>query len=246
MEAEKAMSTTSAHESGGRVMLRDRARLALVVLACVAAACDRYHVCDPPADRLLSRLPARLSETGLYADLAAGTVSPEVLPFQPQFALWSDGAAKRRWIRLPPGTRIDTSDMARVEQPAGAQVDEAAWGNPELYGEHQRIFGAPDRLHLRSAARLGLGLLLAEHGPASSLMENRALAIADALDAARPRPPLRHDAGEPRTTGQPSTVILPGVRQTPRVAASLALSPCARGPAPARAARAAPPASARR
>jgi len=80
------------------------------------------------------------------------------------------------WI----GVRVPVV-ATRVEQPAGVRLDEAAWGNPELYGEHQRVFGPPDRLHLRSIARLALGLPLAEHGTASSLMENRALAIADAL-----------------------------------------------------------------
>ena len=54
---------------------------------------------------------ARLSETGLYADFAAKVIGPEATLFAPTHKLWSDGATKRRWVRLPPGTRIDTSNM---------------------------------------------------------------------------------------------------------------------------------------
>jgi hypothetical protein len=45
-----------------------------------------------------------------------------VLPYRPQFELWSDGASKRRWISLPPGTRIDTSDMDSWEFPQGTKL----------------------------------------------------------------------------------------------------------------------------
>jgi len=51
--------------------------------------------------------PVSLRQTGLYGD---GTqVRPENLPFAPQYALWSDGADKRRWIHVPAGTAIDAS-----------------------------------------------------------------------------------------------------------------------------------------
>ena len=36
----------------------------------------------------------------------------------PQYPLWSDGAAKRRWIRLPPGTAIDASRPDALGVPA--------------------------------------------------------------------------------------------------------------------------------
>jgi hypothetical protein len=59
-------------------------------------------------------LPERLSETGLDA---AG-----VLPYRPRFELWSDGAEKRRWLALPPGTQIDTSDPDDWSFPDGTRV----------------------------------------------------------------------------------------------------------------------------
>jgi hypothetical protein len=62
---------------------------------------------------------ALLSEAGLYSDIASHTVLPGVLEFEPEFELWSDAAAKRRWIRLPPGTRINSNNMDRWTVPRG-------------------------------------------------------------------------------------------------------------------------------
>ena len=55
--------------------------------------------------------PMLLSQTGLYANIATGALAPGLQAYQPQFALWSDLATKKRWIKLPPGSKIDTSDM---------------------------------------------------------------------------------------------------------------------------------------
>jgi hypothetical protein len=66
--------------------------------------------------------PARLSETGLYADLASGTLAPGVMPYRVRFELWADDAEKQRWILLPPGTRIDTSDPDLWRFPVGTRV----------------------------------------------------------------------------------------------------------------------------
>jgi hypothetical protein len=64
----------------------------------------------------------RLSETGLFADIATQTLAPGVQPYEPAYQLWSDDAAKRRWIRLPPGQQIDTSDMDHWKLPVGTRV----------------------------------------------------------------------------------------------------------------------------
>jgi hypothetical protein len=63
-----------------------------------------------------------LAETGLYADFAGKQLAPELIAFEPTHKLWSDGATKRRWVRLPPGTKIDTSDMDHWVFPVGAQL----------------------------------------------------------------------------------------------------------------------------
>lgn len=67
-------------------------------------------------------LPEHLSDTGLFVDGSTTEVRPNVLSFSPQYPLWSDGAAKRRWIYLPPGTFIDASRPAAWEFPKGTRL----------------------------------------------------------------------------------------------------------------------------
>lgn len=63
-----------------------------------------------------------LSQTGLFVDPAALTVTKEAVEFEPTYRLWSDAAAKHRWVRLPPGTQIDTTDMDHWVFPIGTQL----------------------------------------------------------------------------------------------------------------------------
>jgi hypothetical protein len=65
--------------------------------------------------------PQHLADTGLYADFAAKTVAADVHPFSPQYPLWSDGATKRRWIRLPKGSRIDATNPDAWVFPVGTR-----------------------------------------------------------------------------------------------------------------------------
>jgi mono/diheme cytochrome c family protein/cytochrome c553 len=65
--------------------------------------------------------PALLSETGLYAGEGTRQIDPRNRPFSPQYPLWSDGAAKRRWIRLPDGAAIDATSLSRWEFPVGTR-----------------------------------------------------------------------------------------------------------------------------
>lgn len=65
--------------------------------------------------------PAELRETGLYADFERREVDPGLLAFSPQYPLWTDGAAKRRWAALPAGTVIDGSDPDAWVFPVGAR-----------------------------------------------------------------------------------------------------------------------------
>jgi hypothetical protein len=82
-----------------------------------AAAVDAtaaLAVLGAPADGTLS-----LSDVGLYSDLESGRLAPDLREFTPAYPLWSDGAEKRRWLRLPPGQTIDSSAMADWEFPPG-------------------------------------------------------------------------------------------------------------------------------
>lgn len=99
---------------------------------------DASGVDGPPAGTLLS-------EQELYADVATKTIASDLIEYTPEFALWSDGAVKRRWLRLPPGTQIDTTDPDHWLFPVGAT----------LYKE----FAAPDGtlLETRVIRRLSEG-----------------------------------------------------------------------------------------
>lgn len=108
-------------------MLNDRERscraalaVALLVLlyASLAACAPRREAADGAAD---DALPPTLAATGLFADPASRTIAADVVAFSPRDPLWSDGAVKRRWLRLPPGTAIDASDPERLVFPAGTR-----------------------------------------------------------------------------------------------------------------------------
>jgi hypothetical protein len=53
------------------------------------------------------RLPEDLAATGLYD--GTGAVDARNRAFAPQYPLWSDGLAKKRWVFLPAATTIDSS-----------------------------------------------------------------------------------------------------------------------------------------
>src|SRR6188472_1678937 len=104
-----------ARERGGAVLS------AFALAGCVTLGCQPYRKCDPVRDAAVGELPVRLSLTGLHAPGFAESMAPDVRSFRPRFELWSDGASKRRWVWLPPGTRIDTSDMDSWQFPVGTK-----------------------------------------------------------------------------------------------------------------------------
>jgi mono/diheme cytochrome c family protein len=64
--------------------------------------------------------PRLLSQTGLYRG-PAREVDPRHLAYSPQYPLWTDGAAKSRWVFLPAGARIDVRDVDSWVVPPGAK-----------------------------------------------------------------------------------------------------------------------------
>jgi hypothetical protein len=82
---------------------------ALLLLGGVAAAQER----EPPAS---------LRDTGLYSDWDGKTVAADNLRYSPQYPLWTDGAAKARFIHLPAGTWIDASDPDEWQFPVGTKL----------------------------------------------------------------------------------------------------------------------------
>ena len=79
---------------------------------------------DGPLDAAPDAGPARpmtLAETGLCKNAACTQFSPDVYEYVPRFPLWADTATKRRWMSLPPGTKIDTTDPDHWVFPVGTR-----------------------------------------------------------------------------------------------------------------------------
>jgi uncharacterized membrane protein len=87
---------------------------AAVLFVLSLGGCSRYWDCAPPDSEKLAQLPQKLSDTGNDA--------ASVREFRPRFELWSDGARKRRFIALPAGERIDTSDADNWRFPVGTKL----------------------------------------------------------------------------------------------------------------------------
>ena len=105
------------------------------VLACMLAACGDDGAqpvdagFDAPADANL--MPMTLQDTGLCDDGPCAVINDGILAYKPQWELYSDGATKRRWLQLPPGTKIDTTDMDYWKFPVGTKV----WKEFKLNGK---------------------------------------------------------------------------------------------------------------
>lgn len=66
--------------------------------------------------------PTKLSETGLFTDIASETLAEGVREFTPAYQLWSDGATKRRWVYLPPDSDIDSYRIDFWRYPVGTKL----------------------------------------------------------------------------------------------------------------------------
>jgi hypothetical protein len=73
-------------------------------------------VISPDADTTV------LSNAGFYADFDDKTVAADLVEYEPAYELWADGAAKRRFLYLPPGTTIDVTDPDHWVFPVGTRV----------------------------------------------------------------------------------------------------------------------------
>lgn len=94
--------------------------LALVALTVAGLSWRRAIAAAPVNPPLVA--PPSLADTGLYRGGEVGVVDPRNRPFAPQYPLWTDGAAKRRWIQLPAGATIDASDLHEWRFPTGTRV----------------------------------------------------------------------------------------------------------------------------
>lgn len=89
---------------------------------CNDAPIDCSSPSDGGADASAATVPHRLQCAGLYACWSNKTVAPDHRAYTPGLVLWSDGAEKSRWLYLPPGQKIDTSNVDDWVFPVGTKV----------------------------------------------------------------------------------------------------------------------------
>jgi mono/diheme cytochrome c family protein len=100
---------------------RQRASVACLALLLMVARQQQPPLVAAPGSNDPA-LPLHLAETGLFAAVGRVAVATQNRPFSPQYPLWTDGASKRRWIHLPPGTAIDASNPRQWEFPVGTRL----------------------------------------------------------------------------------------------------------------------------
>jgi hypothetical protein len=85
----------------------------------------------PPPDCDAGVAPVALACTELYSDWTQLTVAPDVQPYAPGATMWADEADSSRWIWLPPGSKIDTTDPNNWSFPVGTKL----WEELRLLGK---------------------------------------------------------------------------------------------------------------
>src|SRR5688500_4148724 len=66
--------------------------------------------------------PMTLMDTGLCVDAACTQIASGIHAYTPRWELYSDGATKRRWIYLPAGAKITTTNNDHWEFPVGTKL----------------------------------------------------------------------------------------------------------------------------
>jgi hypothetical protein len=86
---------------------------------------DHWHGHHPPppaADDDAGVDEETCGPEGLYADRYCKRLARGVIPYTPRYELWADGADKQRFIFLPEGKQIDTSNPDRWTFPEGTRL----------------------------------------------------------------------------------------------------------------------------
>lgn len=66
-----------------------------------------YRLERTPQEKPAAPFPRRLSETGLFASVAGHVAQAGLIPYSVNASLWSDGAAKERFLALPGSSQIE-------------------------------------------------------------------------------------------------------------------------------------------
>ncbi|MFN9374063.1 MAG: PQQ-dependent sugar dehydrogenase [Planctomycetaceae bacterium] len=74
----------------------------------------------PPSQVSPENFPRKLSETGLFTDVARHQLHPGVIPYSVNSPLWSDGADKARFLALPHDATIEFTESGAWKFPEGS------------------------------------------------------------------------------------------------------------------------------
>lgn len=66
-----------------------------------------YTLEPTPRDGPASTFPRKLSDSGLFRSVKGHVMEPALIPYSVNAVLWSDGAAKMRWLGIPGDGKID-------------------------------------------------------------------------------------------------------------------------------------------
>ncbi len=66
-----------------------------------------YTLVPTPMDKRVSTFPKKLSDSGLFKSVKGHVMEDSLIPYSVNAVLWSDGAAKERWLGLPKDGKID-------------------------------------------------------------------------------------------------------------------------------------------
>jgi hypothetical protein len=69
--------------------------------------------------------------TGLYSNWETRALRCGVTPYVPAHELWADGAAKQRYVWLPPGKTIDVTEPDEFDYPVGTRFWKEFYVGPE-------------------------------------------------------------------------------------------------------------------
>ena len=129
--------TMDAAAEGGDMLATDAAAEADAPYVCA----DQPFDCSEPGDAGAFAVPAQLRCAGLYQCWSNKEISPNDRPYTPGVVLYSDNATKQRWLRLPAGSTIDTTNKDDWSFPVGTM----AWKEFRIDGkriETRRIWKA--------------------------------------------------------------------------------------------------------
>lgn len=144
----------------------------------LAVACSSQRAGPAPATEGCiipdTGLPADLFCTGLYADREKSALGAGVMPYTPGVVLWSDGAEKHRFLSLPEGATIDTSDLDAWKFPVGTK----AWKEFKVDGKlvETRLFWKRSATEWASGTYVwnadGTAATLDTSGPKGTILPN--------------------------------------------------------------------------